>query len=399
MSYQRTHHLLAPGPVNVARNVADALTLADICHREDEFEHLLVSVTGRLLEVAALDPSRYAAVVITGSGTAANEAVLSSVVERGGAVVALSNGEFGERLADISKAHCEVTFHIEHGWGAPLELERLERVLAANEISLVTMVHHETSSGMLNPVAEVGAICARHGVRLHVDAVSSFGSDRIDMEACGITFMTSSAGKALASYPGLSVVFGAHSAFAGLVHRARTRYLDLGRHYRMAQERHQTPNTPAVPLFMALDQALANILAEGMEARAERLAALQAHLRDRLGGLGLEPLLGADVPQSNVLTTVQLPEEISYEALRLSLRARGFVVYGGKGPFEGRVFQVSAIGAIDEAILDAFFVALGESLETLRAEAASRCDRPIPSESGMPDASHALPSARAPSAA
>lgn len=367
MSLQANHRLLCPGPVNVDSRIARALTSAEPCHREDEFEQLLESLTSRLLAVADLSPKTHAAVVITGSGSAANEAVISSIVPEGEAVLVISNGEFGERLARTSAHHHPQTEHLAFAWGESIDLVRVGKALRARRFAVVALVHHETSTGMLNPVRDVAALCHSVGSQLYVDAVSSFAADALDLQSPGIAFVGTSAGKALSAYPGLAVVFGTHEAFRRLeAIRPKTQYLDLGRHYRMALEHHQTPNTPAVPLFLALNEAVRIVLEEGVALRMQRLASMQALIRTRLAALDCAPLFDASIATSNVLTTCWLPEGVAYESLRIALRARGFIVYGGKGPLANRVMQVSALGTVDREALQAFFEALADAIESVR---------------------------------
>lgn len=368
--------LLCPGPVNVHSRVSSALTGVEICHREDEFEALFESLTSGLLQVAGLSAETHAAVVLTGSGSAANESVLSSAVPEGGAVLVISNGEFGERLARTAAHYHAASSHLRFEWGEPIDLVRVGAALRERPYALVAMVHHETSTGMLNPVREVGALAQTSGSRVYVDAVSSFAADALELDSPGIAFVGTSAGKALSAYPGLAVVFGSHDAFASLASiRARTQYLDLGRHYRVAQDKSQTPNTPAVPLFLALDAAVKLVLDEGVAARMAHLASMQRLIRRRLEALGFELFLDDATSQSsNVLTTAWLPEGVGYEALRAAIRARGYIVYGGKGPLEDRVIQVSALGTVDASVLEAFFESLASALDSVRVTEARVLD-------------------------
>lgn len=346
--------------------VAEALTSYEFGHREEELSALLETLRTNVLAVGGLDPERYTAVVLTGSGTAANESVLSSVVGDDDTVLVIENGEFGERLAKISRVYGHETITVTHAWGEAVDLDRVARAIETHAPDLVVMVHHETSTGMLNPVEQVGALVRTHGTRLFVDAVSSFSADALDVEAANITFLSTSSGKAIGSYPGLSLVIGTHDAFRALQGKApRCHYLDLNRYYEFAVHKRQTPNTPAVPLMLALNRALELALEEGIEQRQSRLRALSEHVRGRLREIGLRPLLETE-PLSNVLTSVLLPEGVSFEAFREALREHDFVIYGGKGPFEGRMFQVSTIGAVDDELLDRFFVAARRVLTTLR---------------------------------
>ena len=174
--------LFTPGPVNVAQNVREAICKEDICHRETDFDCLLQSIENKLLKLFEIkNIADYRAVVITGSGTAANESILSSVVGDNNILI-LSNGEFGERLHNTSKIHNKNTFLLEFGWGKSLDLEKIEAYLKKHEIDVVAMVHHETSSGMLNPLEKVGALSKANGAMFIVDCVSSAGAEVIDLE-------------------------------------------------------------------------------------------------------------------------------------------------------------------------------------------------------------------------
>lgn len=171
--------LLTPGPVNVAGNVRLAVCKDDICHRETDFSDLLQSIENKLLRLFEIrNVSDYRAVVITGSGTASNEAILSSVVGNK-KILILSNGEFGERLHHISAIHNKNTFLLEIPWGNVLDLGKVEAYLQNHEVDILMMVHHETSSGMLNSLADIGALCFRYGTMFIVDGVSSVGAEVI----------------------------------------------------------------------------------------------------------------------------------------------------------------------------------------------------------------------------
>lgn len=208
--------LFTPGPVNVAANVRVAIAREDICHREIEFEELLRGIEGKLLQLFEIrNRQNYQAVVITGSGTAANEAMLSSVVGNQNVLI-LSNGEFGERLHAISQIHNESTSLLQFPWGDSIDLEIVNTYLQSHRVDFIALVHHETSSGMLNPLAAIGALARANGAVLLVDCVSSVGAESIDMERDNIAFCSSSSSKAIGSYPGLSFVIGKTDEFEKL---------------------------------------------------------------------------------------------------------------------------------------------------------------------------------------
>lgn len=362
--------LFTPGPVNVAETLRAAICKEDICHRETDFDDLLERIEHKLISLFQIRKrERYRAVVITGSGTAANEAILSSVVGNG-AILILSNGEFGGRLHKTSVIHNKKTHLIEMPWGIAFDLPQIAAYLTAHKIDVVAMVHHETCSGMLNPLAQIGALAKANGALFVVDGVSSVGAEVIDMEACNIAFVSSSSSKALGSYPGLSFVVGRKKQFKRLKrHAAKTTYLNLATFYAFLKTHSQTPNTPAVPLFFALDQALTDILSEGVLKRYACIRARADLLRTGMRRLNLDFLVD-EADMCSVLTTVQIPTSVSVHDLRARLREKSIIIYEGKGCFAGKVFQVGNIGDLSEGDIRYFLSTLKDVLLTLQADAA-----------------------------
>lgn len=371
--------LLTPGPVNVSENIRLAIGRNDICHREPDFEVLLESIETKLLSLFELSNTKpvlngssdaYRAVVITGSGSAANEAMLSSIVGDQNILI-ISNGEFGDRLYATSNIHNKNTFLLEFRWGKKLSINRIARFLQHQKIDVIAMVHHETSSGRLNPLREIGALAKAHGAVFIVDCVSSAGAEAIDVKRNNIAFFSSSSSKAIGSYPGLSFVVGRRSEFEKLQHLpAKTSYLNLYTFYLFLNGSMQTPNTPAVPLFFALDQALANILDEGV---ANRYASLQKKadvLRGGMKAMGLKFLL-KEKHMSSLLTTVYTPAHVNVGVLRERLRDESIIIYEGKGCFKNKVFQVGSIGDVSMSEIRHFLKVQRRILDSLATETES----------------------------
>jgi len=354
--------LFTPGPVNVAENVRSAICNDDICHREIDFDRLLLSIENKLLKLFQIKNIRnYRAVVITGSGTAANESMLSSVVGDKNILI-LSNGEFGERLHKISSVHNTKTHLLNFAWGESFDLEKIETYLKQHDIDVVAMAHHETSSGMLNPLEEIGALCKAHSALFIVDCVSSAGAEVIDMEKCHIAFCSSSSSKAIGSYSGLSFVVGRTDRFEDLKNLpVKTVYLNLYNFYSFIKNHSQTPNTPAVHLFFALEVALENILNEGVENRFANLRRKANRLRQGMRDLNLTFLLDQN-KMSSILTTVYVPSSINVSDLREHLREQSIIIYEGKGCFKGKVFQVGNIGELSDKDIQFFLNTLKDIL-------------------------------------
>jgi 2-aminoethylphosphonate-pyruvate transaminase len=360
----RRQLLFCPGPVLVSRRVKTSLLTPEIGHREVEFSEVLNRIRLKLGKVFGVrNFHRYTTVVVNGSGTAADEALLGTAGV-GRRLLVLANGEFGDRLVDIA-THLGLTIRpLRMRWGQPFDLGALEAVLAAGGTDAVAWVHHETSTGMLNPLRELAALARRYGADSYVDAVSSLGGVRVDVEEAGVTFCTASANKAIGSVPGLSFVCGRREAFEALapVH-ARSVYLDLYKHFWYNDRLHQTPNTPAVPLYFALEAALDELLEEGLDRRFARYRRLATRLRRGLARLGLRPFIPAPL-MSPLLTTVELPVGFGAAEFHDRLKHEGYVVYPGKGILRDRVFQVANIGALTtrhvDALLEALHRILGE---------------------------------------
>lgn len=358
--------LMTPGPVNVADNVREAVCKKDIGHREKDFSNLLNSIEQKLLTMFEIKAEEnYRAVVISGSGTAANESMFSSVVGDQNILI-LSNGEFGGRIYEESKLHNKNTFLLEFPWGQPIDLDKVAAYLDQHKIDVIAVVHHETSSGILNPLDKIGALAKTHGARFIVDCVSSAGAEAIEPHRNNIAFFTSTSAKAIGSYPGLSFVVGKVSEFEKLESiPPKTAYLNLYKYYTFLKNRAQTPNTPAVPLFYALEQTLINILDDGIVERYADLKAKANTLRKGMRDLGLKFLV-EEKEMCSILTAAYLPDDVNYERFSQKLRDKSIIIYPGKGCYEDKVFQISNIGDLSFDDIHYFLDALKEILADLK---------------------------------
>ena len=174
--------LLNPGPVNITEKVRQAMTLPDLCHREKEFSDLMVSIRGKLLQAFNIEEA-FTSVLVSGSGTAALEMAVSSSLSSGRSMLVIENGVYGERISKL----CDVyNFHyhsIKQDWGIPPNLNDIENKLKTqNDIEVVSLVHHETTTGLLNPLQSVGELAKKYGKIFLVDCISSIAGDEIDFK-------------------------------------------------------------------------------------------------------------------------------------------------------------------------------------------------------------------------
>jgi len=337
--------LFTPGPVMTPDAVQEAVDAPAIGHRRPEFEGVLNSVRDQLRRLYRATED-YTTVVVSGSGTAANEMVISSLHSLTPLVI--TNGEFGERLTWMMDIHQMDYQTLEYDWGEYPNPDDVKATLAANpDIDMVAMTYQETSTGMINPVSAVGDICAEFDCYLYADAISAIGGEDIDVATENIAVATGVANKAVGGLTGASFVCIRDDLLAEATD-SRTRYLDLTRHVRYADERSQTPNTPAVTSIIGLDAALSVLLEdEGLAERIDRYDRCSSYLRETLSKLdGIDILLTPE-QSSNTIVSAFLPEDISLTRFIDDLADRGYLIYPGKGPLYDRgMVQVSTMGEI-----------------------------------------------------
>ena len=353
--------LLNPGPVNVTQKVRKALLKEDLCHREQEFADLLRSIRGKLVKVFGIE-KEYTAVLISGSGTAALEMAVSSCLSEGRSLLIIRNGVYGERIAKMADAYHLPHITVDTPWGEPPRLEAIDRALNDHpEIEVVAGVHHETTTGLLNPLQEVAELAHRHKKKLLVDAVSSLAGDPVDFERTAIDLCVGTANKCLQGLPGVSFVLVKKNELQRLEKiPPRNLYLNLADHYR-AHEKGDTLFTPAVQIHYALDAALDELAEETVAGRIQRYRNAAHQLRRGFREMGLEFLI-PEAYHSNTLTALKLPEGMPYARLHDQLKDQGFVIYAGQGGLGPSIFRIANIGDIQPGEFERFLEALKDCL-------------------------------------
>lgn len=362
--------LLNPGPVNTTATVKSALVHHDVCHRDSIFSELMVSLTGKLRRIYRGTP-QHTVVAITGSGTAAMESALASTVPPDKKILIVDNGAFGARLVEVATVHEMDIVHLRYGWGEEVSPADVEAALVAYpDIAVVAMIHHETSVGLLNPVGAIGALCKQHDALLIVDAVSSLGAEDLDVVRDNIDICYGSANKCLHAVSGASFMCVAPRVWErieGL--KPKSYYLDLRRYRRYMDELAQTPFTPAVSVYFALDAACSEFLADGHVARFALYRARNEQLRRGLAALGM-PSFTQSGAESHSIVTCKLPEGVPFDALYDAVKARGIIVYGCKGILADRYMQIANMGHLGEDSIDQFLTVLADEIARLRAPVA-----------------------------
>lgn len=351
--------LLNPGPVNVSERVRQALLRPDLCHRESEFTELLHGIQAKLLKAFVPGAeAEYAAVLISGSGTAAVESALMSSIPHGKRILIINNGVYGERLSNMVGLHRLGVSELKYDWTAKPDPERLRLALRQHpEVHGVAMVHHETTTGLLNPVKEVAEVVDSQNRVFIVDAISGLAGETIDIAGSHIYMVAGTAGKCIQGFPGVSFVLVRKGFLERMrAYPKRSWYLHLT-HYVDDQGNGTVPFTPAVQVYYAFDEALNELLEEGVAKRIQRYKKMATLIRSRMAALGIKPVLTPE-RQSSSITAFYLPDGVPYATLHDRLKADGYVIYAGQGSLEHKIFRVANMGALTEGqftgFLDAF---------------------------------------------
>ncbi|TNI48630.1 2-aminoethylphosphonate--pyruvate transaminase [Aeromonas veronii] len=343
--------LLTPGPLSTTATVRAAM-LQDSCTWDADYNQGVVEPIRRELVRLATGPeyeSDYSAVLLQGSGSYVVESVLGSAIGVDECLLIINNGAYGARMGEM--ARCLGLRHHELDCGETTRPEpaAIEAMLARHpEITHLAMVHCETTTGMLNPLEEVAALCQRRGIRLIVDAMSSFGGIPIDMGHLGIEFLISSANKCIQGVPGFGFVIARRAALAACAGRARSVSLDLHAQWQtMEQQGGKWRFTSPTHTVLAFAQALRELDEEGgIEARHQRYSENQRTLVAGMAALGFAPLL-PEQWQSPIITAFYSPAHPDYRFADFyqRLKAQGFVIYPGKVS-QADCFRIGNIGDV-----------------------------------------------------
>lgn len=352
--------LLNPGPVPVPREVREVMSKPLVSHRSAEFEAVYERAQSGLEYVftrSTLDEERTASggtpLILNGTATMGMEAAIANLVDRDSEIVSLVNGKFGRRFARIAGRYCSVT-SVEAEWGESFDLDAVSAAIS-DDTDAVTMVHNETSTGLLNPTHAVGELAAEHDAHFVVDGVTSIGGDEFRIDDWKVDVAITDAQKALMTPPGISAVYVTERVESAIDGDRAPFYEDLDWHLRKAAD-NQTPFTSAVPLFRALAVAVERIEAETMPVRIDRHRRQAAAFREGFTAMGLSlfPTPTGETRLSNTVTAVSLPGIIrgDPDAFFDGVQERGVSISGGQAHLGGRIFRVSNMGELsDEQVL------------------------------------------------
>ncbi|MDO4551793.1 MAG: 2-aminoethylphosphonate--pyruvate transaminase [Planctomycetia bacterium] len=359
----RRNVLLNPGPATTTDSVKMAQVVPDICPREKEFGDVMQFIVDELTELVA-NREEYTTVLFGGSGTAGVEAVLSSILT-GKKLFVLNNGAYSERMCKILRTYQADFIEWKSDFITAVDYDALRQELSRHpDVDYLCMVHHETGTGLLNDLSEIGKICKEHAVELVVDAMSSFAAIPIDMPAMNIAFLIASSNKNLQGMAGVAFVIAHRQALEKLKEiPARSFYLDLYAQHTYFEKTRQTRFTPPVQTLYALKQAILETKEETLPIRYQRYTQSWETLTTGLRRLGFRFLL-RDSDQSKLITAIFEPDTKNYhfDTMHDFLYQHGFTIYPGKVSSYD-TFRVANIGAIDRTDITEFLNVLQEYLE------------------------------------
>ncbi len=347
-----TTTFMIAGPVRIHPRVLRAMSMSSLNHRGDYF-HGVVQEIRELLPV--LFGAKGRQVILSGSGTAGLEAVYSSLVPAEGRTLVVSNGYFGQRTdALVRRASTHVTT-LTAPWGKPLPTEAVLAELAKGDVRAVCAVHNETSAGLANDLASIAPAVRASGALFLVDGISAVAGIPVPIDEWGIDALVAGSQKGLAAPAGLSLVHLSDRAVTAL--KPRSFYLDLVAHLKSI-EKNDTPWTPAVPLFLALREALLILKEEGLAQRLERTHRLAEATRAAADALGLE-LFPERRYASDTVTALRNPPGMSDPEVRKVLeKTYNVLVQGGQEALVGKIFRIGHMGIADWPDLLAVFAGL-----------------------------------------
>ncbi len=343
---QDKQYLMMPGPTPVPPSVYAAMSRPVGGHRTDEFARMHKRIVEKLKRVFQTQNDIF---VITNSGTGALETAIANTVSARDKVLALITGNFGERFANIARAYGAELIEVNFGYGKDVDLSVVEEKLRQNpDVKVVLATQNETSTGVCNDIAGIGALVARTPALLLVDGVSGVGAIEIKVDAWGIDMLCTASQKAFMLPPGLAMVSVSDKAWGVVNNNKAPRFYFSIPAFKKVLDKWNTAYTPNVTLFYGLEAALEMMEAEGLDNVYTRHALLARATRAAVQALGLR-LLAEERYASNALTAVWGPEGIAADDLRKIIKNKyGVIFAGGQGEVKGKIMRIAHMGFADK---------------------------------------------------
>ena len=359
--------LLNPGPATTTDTVKMAQIVPDICPREKEFADRMAQFRKDILGVVHADPKEYASVLFCGSGTICIDVCVNSLLPEGRKMLIVDNGAYSSRAAEVCRCYGLPHIDLKSSVYDIPDIKTIEEALEADpDIAVVYCCHHETGTGVLNPIREIGAAVHRHGAILIADTTSSLGMIPIDVERDNIDFCMASAQKGIMAMTGLSFVIGKTAEVVkSKDYPVRSFYCNLYQQYAGFEKNGEMRFTPPVQTVYAALQGLKEYYEEGEMPKYERHLRVNKAIHEGLDKLGLKEAIRPEI-QSGLVVSVLYPEDPRWDFGKVHdyCYERGFTIYPGKISTSD-TFRLCSLGAIDENDIKDFFAVFTEALDKL----------------------------------
>ena len=366
--------LLNPGPATTTDTVKLAQVVPDICPREKEFASMMKGLRADLLKVAHAPAEKYTSVLFCGSGTINIDICLNSLLPEGKKVLVVNNGAYSSRAVEICEYYGLPHINLKSSVFEQPCLTDVETALRENpDIALVYTTHHETGTGVLNPIREIGAMAHQHGAVFVVDTTSSLGMIPFDIEKDNVDFCMASAQKGLMAMTGLSFIIGNEAEIRkSKDYPKRSYYCNLYLQYDFFERTGEMHFTPPVQTIYATKQALKEYFETGEEAKFARHRRVIEAIHEGLADMGLREVIRRDI-QSGLVASVLYPddENWNFEGVHDYCYEHGFTIYPGKISTTN-TFRLCALGTIDVDDIEAFFRVLREAFHHLNIQIPAR---------------------------
>ncbi|HJM65031.1 MAG: aminotransferase [Roseibacillus sp.] len=332
--------LFIPGPVDISPATYEAMCAPMIGHRGPDFEELYSSIQPGLQQIACTTRPVF---LSTSSAWGVMEGAIRNLVQQ--KVLNLCCGAFSDKWFDVAQRCGKKAEKIQVEWGTPLDPDSVRSRLAEGGFDAVTLVHNETSTGVMNPLAEIADVVNEFDdVLLIVDSVSSFSAVPIATDQLGIDLLLAGVQKAMALPPGLSVFVASEAALARAESTPDRGYYFDFLEFARNHGKNNTPSTPSISLLQGLDAMVASILKEGLPNRYQRHAENNALVHQWVEERGFAHF-APEGYRSRTLTAVANNQEIDVPAFVKTVREKhNFLINGGYGKIKGRTFRLSNMG-------------------------------------------------------
>ncbi|MBO4730801.1 MAG: 2-aminoethylphosphonate--pyruvate transaminase [Bacteroidaceae bacterium] len=358
--------LLNPGPATTTDTVKMAQVVPDICPREREFADMMKGLREDLVKIVHGTPADYTSVLFTGSGTINIDICLNSLLPEGKKVLVVNNGAYSTRAVEVCQYYGMPHIDLKSSVFDVPDLAAVEQTLKDNpDVAVVYTTHHETGTGVLNPIREIGALAHRHGAVFVCDTTSSLGMIPLDVMKDNVDFCMASAQKGLMAMTGLSFVIGRTAEIIrSKDYPKRSYYCNLFLQYDYFEKTGQMHFTPPVQTIYSTIQAIKEYWAEGEATKFARHRRVFEAIHKGLAELGFRDVIRREI-QSGLVVSVKYPDDPNWDFDKVHdyCYERGFTIYPGKISTTD-TFRLCALGAIDDSDIGAFFAVLKDALDT-----------------------------------